>query len=152
MAEIVKMPKMSDTMTEGVIAAWHKKVGDSVKSGDLLAEVETDKATMELESYETGTLLYIGVKEKEAVPIDGLIAIIGKAGEDISGLLGGGQSPAPKADTVVEKPATVTSAPVVDTSNIKATVIRMPKMSDTMTEGVIVEWHKKVGDKVKSGE
>lgn len=151
MAEIVKMPKMSDTMTEGVIAAWHKKVGDKVKSGDLLAEVETDKATMELESYETGTLLYIGVKEKEAIAVDGLIAIIGKEGEDISGLLGGGQSPAPKADAVVEKPV---AAPVqaVDTSNIKATVIRMPKMSDTMTEGVIVEWHKKVGDKVKSGE
>jgi pyruvate dehydrogenase E2 component (dihydrolipoamide acetyltransferase) len=77
MAEVIKMPKMSDTMTEGVIASWHKKVGDQVKAGEVLAEVETDKATIELESYETGTLLYIGVKEKEAVPVDAVIAVIG---------------------------------------------------------------------------
>lgn len=99
MAEIIKMPKMSDTMTEGVIASWLKKVGDTVKSGDILAEVETDKATMELENYEDGTLLYIGPKEKEAVPVDGVLAIIGKKDEDISGLLsqiqGGGSAPAP---------------------------------------------------------
>src|SRR6478735_4990705 len=87
MAEVIRMPKMSDTMTEGVIAAWHKKVGDKVKSGDVLAEVETDKATMELESYNDGTLLFIGVKEKDAVPVDGLIAIIGKDGENIDDLL-----------------------------------------------------------------
>src|ERR1700759_5010341 len=87
MAEEILMPRLSDTMTEGVIAAWHKKVGDTVKSGDLLAEVETDKATMELESYESGTLLYIGVKAKEAAPIDGVIAVIGKSGENIDDLL-----------------------------------------------------------------
>jgi pyruvate dehydrogenase E2 component (dihydrolipoamide acetyltransferase) len=154
------MPKMSDTMTEGVIAAWHKKVGDKVKSGDLLAEVETDKATMELESYEEGTILYIGPKAKDAVPIDGLIAIVGKEGENFDDILkqfangGGSQAPTPEASSA---PATATAAPVaaapaVDTSNIPAEVVRMPKMSDTMVEGTIVKWHKKVGDTVKSGD
>ncbi|HVD99300.1 MAG TPA: pyruvate dehydrogenase complex dihydrolipoamide acetyltransferase [Cytophagaceae bacterium] len=155
MAEVIRMPKMSDTMTEGVIAAWHKKVGDTVKSGDLLAEVETDKATMELESYESGTLLYIGVNAKEAAPIDGVIAVIGKPGENIDNLLkdiksGGKGNDKPKEEKAPE-PAT-SNQPAVDTSNIKAEVITMPKMSDTMTEGTIVAWHKKVGDKVKSGE
>jgi pyruvate dehydrogenase E2 component (dihydrolipoamide acetyltransferase) len=168
MAEVIKMPKMSDTMTEGVIASWLVKVGDKVSSGDVLAEVETDKATMELESYNDGVLLYIGPKKGEAVPIDAVIAIIGKEGEDISGLLneaGGSAQPAetakaeaPKeekkeeakpAAAKAEAPAAKTS---VDTSNIKASVIRMPKMSDTMTEGVLVSWLKKVGDKVKSGD
>ncbi|KAA5540143.1 pyruvate dehydrogenase complex dihydrolipoamide acetyltransferase [Adhaeribacter rhizoryzae] len=167
MAEIIKMPKMSDTMTEGVIASWLKKVGDTVKSGDVLAEVETDKATMELESYEDGTLLYIGPKEKESVPVDGVLAIIGKEGEDISGLLdqaqGGGaaapaEQPAPAAEPAKamsqEAPAAApapqaTQAPA---ANVNATVIRMPKMSDTMTEGTIASWQKKVGDKVKSGD
>ena len=87
MAEVVKMPKLSDTMTDGVIAKWHKKVGDKVKSGELLADIETDKATMEFESFQDGVLLYIGVQEKEAVPVDSVIAILGKEGEDISGLL-----------------------------------------------------------------
>lgn len=159
------MPKMSDTMTEGVIAAWHKKVGDKVKSGDLLAEVETDKATMELESYEEGTLLYIGPKAKDAVPIDGLMAIVGTEGENIDEILkqfangGGAQAPAAEA-TPAAAPAQANQtaaaaqaeAPAVDTSNIKAEVVRMPKMSDTMVEGTIVKWHKKVGDTVKSGD
>ncbi|MEJ8756980.1 pyruvate dehydrogenase complex dihydrolipoamide acetyltransferase [Pontibacter sp. H259] len=165
MAEVIRMPKMSDTMTEGVIASWLVNVGDKVSSGDVLAEVETDKATMELESYNDGTLLYIGPKKGEAVPIDAVIAIIGKEGEDISGLLndaGGSAQPAeaakteapkeeakPAAPAKAEAPAATTS---VDTSNIKASVIRMPKMSDTMTEGVLVSWLKKVGDKVKSGD
>ncbi|HWZ22492.1 MAG TPA: pyruvate dehydrogenase complex dihydrolipoamide acetyltransferase [Cytophagaceae bacterium] len=159
MAEVIRMPKMSDTMVEGVIAAWHKKVGDTVKSGDLLAEVETDKATMELESYETGTLLYIGVNAKEAAPIDGVIAIIGNAGENIDELLktvkSGGNSNAPKEEKKTEPVVasnTAAPAPSLDLSAIKAEVIRMPKMSDTMTEGTIVAWHKKVGDKVKSGD
>lgn len=162
MAEVIRMPKMSDTMTEGVIAAWHKKVGDKVKSGDLLAEVETDKATMELESYEEGTILYIGPKAKDAVPIDGLIAIVGKEGENFEELLkqsangGGAQAsapaaaPAPAAAQPLAAPAA--EAPAVDTSNIPAEVVRMPKMSDTMVEGTIVKWHKKVGDTVKSGD
>jgi pyruvate dehydrogenase E2 component (dihydrolipoamide acetyltransferase) len=163
MAEVIKMPKMSDTMTEGVIASWHKKVGDKVKSGDVLAEVETDKATMELESYQDGTLLYIGPKAKESVPVDGVMAIIGKDGENIDSLLKEFQSSSKPASTngsenkkEESKPAQ-TKEPVeesakVDTSNIKAEVVRMPKMSDTMTEGTIVAWHKKVGDTVKSGD
>ena len=155
MAEVIRMPKMSDTMTEGVIAAWHKKVGDTVKSGDLLAEVETDKATMELESYETGTLLYIGVNAKEAAPIDGVIAVIGQSGENIDALLkdiksGGNGNGNAKEEKKAE--AVVSNEPAVDLSGINAEVIRMPKMSDTMTEGTIVAWHKKIGDKVKSGE
>ena len=175
MAEIIKMPKMSDTMTEGVIATWLKKVGDKIKSGDVLAEVETDKATMELENYEDGTLLYIGPKEGESVAVDGILAIVGKEGEDFSGLLSGGQggapaaaeapkaeaapAPAPAAPAPAPAPAaTPVSAPVVAApaapagNGKKATVVRMPKMSDTMTEGTIASWLKKVGDKVKSGD
>src|SRR5580698_6270107 len=87
MAEVIKMPKMSDTMTEGVLAKWHKKVGDKVKSGDVLAEIETDKATMDFESYQDGTLLYIGVEEGKAVPVDAPIAVIGNEGEDYKALL-----------------------------------------------------------------
>src|SRR4030095_6926969 len=87
MAEIVRMPKMSDTMTEGVVAKWHKNVGDNIKSGDLVAEIETDKATMEFESYQEGVLLYIGVEEGKAAPVDGILAILGKAGEDYKPLL-----------------------------------------------------------------
>ncbi|MES2794645.1 MAG: 2-oxo acid dehydrogenase subunit E2 [Bacteroidota bacterium] len=156
MAVAVRMPKMSDTMTEGVIADWLKKVGDKVKSGDIIAEVETDKATMELENYEDGTLLHIGAEKGVAVPIDGIIAIVGEPGEDFSGLLGGG-NPAAVAAPVAEPIAASVAVPaevkaVVDLSSIKATAVRMPKMSDTMTEGVIAGWLKKVGDKVKSGD
>ncbi|GAB3818185.1 pyruvate dehydrogenase complex dihydrolipoamide acetyltransferase [Pontibacter rugosus] len=144
-----------------MIASWLKKVGDKVSAGDILAEVETDKATMELESYDDGTLLYIGPKKGDSVPVDALIAIIGKEGEDISGLLDGGsngaaEKPAAKEEKKEEtKPAAAKEeapAKVADTSNIKANVIRMPKMSDTMTEGVLVSWQKKQGDKVKSGD
>jgi pyruvate dehydrogenase E2 component (dihydrolipoamide acetyltransferase) len=157
MAEVIKMPKMSDTMTEGVIASWHKKVGDQVKSGDVLAEVETDKATMDLESYEDGTLLYIGVKEKEAVPVDSVIAILGKKGENIDSLLSSlksGGNGSQKSDVKEAAPvaAREEATEEVDLSGINAEVVRMPKMSDTMTEGTIVAWHKKVGDKVKSGD
>jgi pyruvate dehydrogenase E2 component (dihydrolipoamide acetyltransferase) len=94
MAEVIRMPKMSDTMTEGVIAEWHKKEGDKVKPGDILADVETDKATMELENFESGTLLYIGVKKGEAVPVNAIIAIVGKEGEDIKALLASESAPA----------------------------------------------------------
>jgi pyruvate dehydrogenase E2 component (dihydrolipoamide acetyltransferase) len=87
MAEIVTMPKLSDTMTEGVVAAWHKKVGDAVKSGEILAEIETDKATMEFESYYDGVLLHQGVAAGKAAPVDSLLAVIGKKGEDISAIL-----------------------------------------------------------------
>src|SRR5213075_1188509 len=90
MAEVIKMPKMSDTMTEGVIVAWHKKVGDKVKSGDVLAEIETDKAVMEFESFQEGTLLHIGAEKGAAVPVDSVIAVIGKEGEDYKAALEGG--------------------------------------------------------------
>lgn len=164
MAEIVRMPKMSDTMTEGVIAKWHKKVGDTVKSGELMAEIETDKATMDYESYNTGEILYIGAKEGEAVKVDDVLAIVGKKGEDYKSLLEGGSSGESKSsDSKKEEPKKEESkeekkeepkseAKAVDTSNIKAKIVQMPKMSDTMTDGVIAAWHKKVGDTVKSGD
>ncbi|HMR17939.1 MAG TPA: pyruvate dehydrogenase, partial [Sphingobacterium sp.] len=156
MAEVVRMPKMSDTMTEGVIAKWHKKVGDKVSSGDLLAEVETDKATMDLESYEEGTLLYIGPKEGEAVAIDAVIAILGEEGEDYKALLeGDGAAPA-KADAKAEEPAAETSATdsesTVTPEDLGCTVVTMPLLSDTMTEGVIAQWNFKVGDTIKSDD
>lgn len=159
MAEVIKMPKMSDTMEEGVIATWLKKEGDEVKSGDILAEVETDKATMELESYDDGVLLHIGVKEKDAVPVDGVIAIIGEKGENIDDLLkeiaegGGGKeknTSEENGDQSSSEPAATTED--IDTSDINAQVITMPKMSDTMEEGTIAQWLKKVGDTVKSGD
>ena len=145
-------------MEEGVIASWLKKVGDKVKAGDILAEVETDKATMELESYQDGTLLHIGIKEKEAVPVDGVIAIIGSKGEDISKLLSEANGKPAKTEMKDAKPEAKAEKPVegkssdIDISKIKASVIRMPKMSDTMTEGIIATWLKKVGDKVVSGD
>ena len=87
MAEIVRMPKLSDTMVEGVVAEWHKKVGDNVETGDLLAEIETDKATMEFEAFQEGVLLHIGVDKGKAAPIDSILAILGKKGEDIKAIL-----------------------------------------------------------------
>ena len=113
MAEIVKMPKLSDTMSEGVVAKWHKKVGDKVKSGDLLAEIETDKATMDFESFQDGELLYIGVQEGQNAAVESILAILGKSGEDITALIAGGgaSKPAEKAeekaaDKSEAKPAT----------------------------------------------
>lgn len=167
MAEIVRMPKMSDTMTEGVMAKWHKKVGDKVKSGDVLAEVETDKATMDLESYWDGTILFIGVEEGKAVPVDAIIAVIGKEGEDYKAALDaeGGAEPAkeekaePKSDSAdkpqEDKKEEAPKAAALSDSDMEkmgVTVVRMPLLSDTMTEGVIAEWHKKVGDKVKDDD
>jgi pyruvate dehydrogenase E2 component (dihydrolipoamide acetyltransferase) len=154
MAEIIRMPKMSDTMTEGVIAKWHKKVGDQVKAGELMAEIETDKATMDYESYNEGTILYLGAKEGETVKVNDILAIIGKKGEDYKALLEGavraGDSGGSQ-DTAVAEPAGA-GAQTPDTSGIKAEIVLMPKMSDTMTEGVIAAWHKKVGDAVKAGD
>jgi pyruvate dehydrogenase E2 component (dihydrolipoamide acetyltransferase) len=159
MAEVVKMPKLSDTMTDGVIAKWHKKVGDQVKSGELLADIETDKATMEFESFQDGVLLYIGVEEKQAVPVDSIIAILGKQGEDISALINQG-SVAP-TETKKEDAQPVVSANGAASVNIDSKkvelpatvqIVKMPKLSDTMTEGVVSKWHKKVGDKIKSGD
>jgi len=168
MAEVIKMPKMSDTMTEGVLAKWHKKVGDKVKSGDVLAEVETDKATMDMESYWDGTLLYIGVEEGTAVPVDAIMAVIGKEGEDYKAALeaekGGVEAEsekpkaestdAPKAEDKKEEAAPAQGGGLSEEELAEkgVTVIRMPLLSDTMTEGVIAEWHKKVGDKVKDDD
>ncbi len=146
---------MSDTMIEGVIAKWHKKVGDTVKAGELMAEIETDKATMDYESFNTGVVLYLGAKEGEAVKINDVLAVVGKGGEDFSALLAGAgtktaseASGSAKAETTVA----VAEAVAIDTSGIKAEVVLMPKMSDTMVEGVIAAWHKKVGEAVKAGE
>jgi pyruvate dehydrogenase E2 component (dihydrolipoamide acetyltransferase) len=160
MAEVILMPRLSDTMTEGVIAAWHKKVGDKVKKGDLLAEVETDKATMELESYKDGTLLHIGTDKGGKLQVNDLLAIIGNPGEDISSLIGGGgqKAAAAAAPAKTEAPAAKAEAPAakpagesLDLANMQE-VILMPRLSDTMTEGVIAAWHKKVGDNVKKGD
>ena len=164
MAEVILMPRLSDTMTEGVIAEWHKKVGDTVKKGELLAEVETDKATMELESYKDGTLLHIGTDKGGKLQVNDLLAIIGSKGEDIASLIknnSGGSAPtaqAPSESKPEQKKETNTqpqqqaaAAPSMDVSKMEE-VILMPRLSDTMTEGVIASWHKKVGDSVKKGE
>lgn len=156
MAEVVRMPKLSDTMTDGVVAKWHKKVGDKVKSGELLADIETDKATMEFESFQTGVLLHIGVEEGKGAPVESILAILGKEGEDISALLAGEamkevkniEVKSQKEEIVVEKKMPVAEVKIPDTVQI----VRMPQLSDTMTEGVVAKWHKKVGDSVKSGE
>lgn len=179
MAEVIQMPRLSDTMTEGVIAAWHKKVGDPVKKGDLLAEIETDKATMELESYKEGTLLHVGGGDGSKLQVDDLLAIIGKEGEDISALIGGGSAQpaataetkeAPKSEAATPAPAPAPTElkqdaeqapttetkpaaqpPKMDLANMDEVVL-MPRLSDTMTEGVIASWQKNVGDDVKKGD
>ncbi len=158
MAEVIRMPRMSDTMEEGVIASWLKKVGDEVKSGDVLAEVETDKATMELEAYDDGVLLYIGVEDKQSVPVDGVLAVIGEKGENIDDLLAELKSESSKPESKKEPEISEEAVPEsedlpdFDSSEINASLITMPKMSDTMNEGTIAAWHKKVGDSVKSGD
>ena len=157
MAEVILMPRLSDTMTEGVIAAWHKNVGDTVKKGDLLAEIETDKATMELESYQDGVLLHIGTPRGGKLQVNDLLAIFGKQGEDISALIAqhaNGATPAVAPATTpapAAAPAASTPASTLDVSTMEEVVL-MPRLSDTMTEGVIAGWHKKIGDTVKKGE
>lgn len=166
MAEIIRMPLLSDTMTEGVIVEWHKKVGDSVKADEPIADVETDKATMEVIPYVDGTLLYIGVEVGESVPVSSIIAVIGEKGEDYEALLKseGGESSsdkkeeAPKKEAKEEKSAEEESVETTEKTTSKeslpsdVSVIRMPLMSDTMTEGTIVSWLKKVGDKVAADD
>ena len=157
MAEVILMPRLSDTMTEGVIAAWHKNVGDTVKKGDVLAEIETDKATMELESYQNGTLLHVGTSNGGKLQVNDLLCIIGQAGEDISALLNGGSAApaAPAATPAVVEAAPVAAAPAataaLDLSTMEEVVL-MPRLSDTMTEGVIAAWQKNIGDAVKKGD
>jgi pyruvate dehydrogenase E2 component (dihydrolipoyllysine-residue acetyltransferase) len=190
MAEVILMPRLSDTMTEGVIAAWHKKIGEPVKKGELLAEVETDKATMDLESYKDGTLLYVGTDKGGKIQVNDLLAIIGAPGEDITSLVksgagsaaapdkaastpaaaapaaasasdsssapaaanAGSSSPAPAAAAPASGAGPNTSAPAGLDLSRQEEVILMPRLSDTMTEGVIADWHKKVGDTVKKGD
>jgi len=158
MAEVIRMPLLSDTMTEGKIVKWNKKVGDKVKSDDVLADVETDKATMEVVGYADGTLLYLGVPEGKAAQVNEIIAIVGKEGEDIQSLLDkpAAGAPAPAAASTAapapEPAAPAASAPSVTPEQLGVTVIRMPLLSDTMTEGKIVKWNKQVGDQVKADD
>lgn len=158
MAIKVTMPRLSDTMTEGTVATWLKKVGDKISEGDILAEIETDKATMEFESFNEGTLLHIGIQAGETAPVDSLLAIIGNEGEDISALLAGGDAPAteaPKADAAPAAEAkTETAAPAKAATELPkgVIVVTMPRLSDTMTEGTVATWLKKVGDAVAEGD
>ena len=155
MATIVNMPRLSDTMEEGVVAKWLKSVGDKIEEGDILAEIETDKATMEFESFHEGTLLYIGVQEGETSPVDVLLAIIGEEGEDISALISGAAAPTKEetTETVTDTPTT-TPAAKSDAVSIPAgvQVITMPRLSDTMTDGTVATWLKKVGETVEEGD
>jgi pyruvate dehydrogenase E2 component (dihydrolipoamide acetyltransferase) len=156
MAIVVNMPRLSDTMEEGTVAAWLKKVGDKVEEGDILAEIETDKATMEFESFNEGVLLHIGIPEGDTAPVDSLLAIIGEEGEDISGLLITGPAAEEKQE---EKPATEAKVEENAVSDAPATeipegveVVKMPRLSDTMEEGTVAAWLKKVGDTVEEGD
>ena len=155
MATIVNMPRLSDTMEEGVVAKWLKSVGDKIEEGDILAEIETDKATMEFESFHEGILLYIGVQEGETSPVDVLLAIIGEEGEDISALISGAAAPTKEeaTETVTDTPTT-TAAAKSDSVSIPAgvQVITMPRLSDTMTDGTVATWLKKVGESVEEGD
>ena len=156
MAEVVTMPRLSDTMEEGTVAKWLKKVGDKVEEGEILAEIETDKATMEFESFYNGTLLHIGIPEGDGAPVDALLAIIGDEGEDISALLGGTSAPA-AAPTEEVKPVEATPAPTNETKAVAAIpagveIVTMPRLSDTMEEGTVASWLKKVGDAVEEGD
>ncbi|MGB6269909.1 MAG: pyruvate dehydrogenase complex dihydrolipoamide acetyltransferase [Olleya sp.] len=157
MAEIINMPRLSDTMEEGTVATWLKKVGDKIQEGDILAEIETDKATMEFESFHEGTLLHIGVQEGETTKVDQLLAIIGEEGEDISGLLNGstGKSSDDKKEETKKEEVTNDAA---DTKSGDqdipegVIVVTMPRLSDTMEEGTVASWLKKVGDVVNEGD
>jgi len=157
MAKIITMPRLSDTMTEGVVAKWLKKVGDKISEGDILAEIETDKATMEFESFNSGTLLHIGINEGETAPVDALLAIIGTAGEDIAPLLNASKQAATTAAPVVEDKK-VEATPTTDNPQPATTlpkgvvVVTMPRLSDTMTDGTVASWLKKIGDKVSEGD
>ncbi|MCF8323152.1 MAG: 2-oxo acid dehydrogenase subunit E2, partial [Flavobacterium sp.] len=151
MATVITMPRLSDTMTEGVVASWLKKVGDTIKTGEILAEIETDKATMEFESFYDGVLLHIGIQEGESAPVDSLLAIVGKQGEDISALLTAGapeKQTTPLEDVKTETKTATTPSEIP----VGVKVVTMPRLSDTMTTGTVATWLKKVGDTVKEGD
>lgn len=161
MAELINMPRLSDTMEEGTVAKWYKKVGDTVKEGDILAEIETDKATMEFESFQEGELLHIGIEEGGTAPVDSLLAIIGEKGEDIKAIIGGAARTATSNEEASEAtPSQASEFPAVgvETSYKKTEmleeveVVTMPRLSDTMEEGTVAKWNKKVGDKVNEGD
>jgi pyruvate dehydrogenase E2 component (dihydrolipoamide acetyltransferase) len=156
MATIITMPRLSDTMTEGTVATWLKKVGDKINEGDILAEIETDKATMEFESFNEGTLLYIGIPEGETAPVDSLLAIIGAEGEDVTALISP-LTPKEGVNMVEEKIEPITSVPSTPPLGAGGLpkgviVVTMPRLSDTMTEGTVATWLKKVGDTVAEGD
>jgi pyruvate dehydrogenase E2 component (dihydrolipoamide acetyltransferase) len=156
MAELINMPRLSDTMEEGTVAKWYKKVGDTVKEGDILAEIETDKATMEFESFQEGELLHIGIEEGSTAPVDSLLAIIGSKGEDIKDMIeGGATASAPVAEAAMAA-ETPTEAEVSNSEKSAmpegVEVISMPRLSDTMEEGTVAKWNKKVGDPVNEGD
>lgn len=161
MAEIITMPRLSDTMTEGTVATWLKKVGDKVSEGDILAEIETDKATMEFESFYEGTLLYIGIQEGETAPVDSVLAIVGEEGEDYKALLNGNDNKAEESKQTTDtseskdnndKAAAETADEPAGEIPEDVEVITMPRLSDTMTEGTVASWLKKVGDKISEGD
>ena len=161
MAELINMPRLSDTMEEGTVAKWFKQVGDTVKEGDILAEIETDKATMEFESFQEGELLHIGIEEGGTAPVDSLLAIIGEKGEDIKSMLAGNSDSAAQTTeevaTTVVAAATATEDAVEEKAEILPIpegleVITMPRLSDTMEEGTVAKWNKKVGDAVNEGD
>jgi pyruvate dehydrogenase E2 component (dihydrolipoamide acetyltransferase) len=159
MAELINMPRLSDTMEEGTVAKWYKKVGDTVKEGDILAEIETDKATMEFESFQEGELLHIGIEEGGTAPVDSLLAIIGEKGEDIKHMIGGATAALAQADTSTETSEPSKSQTEAVASDEEKTVmpegvevITMPRLSDTMEEGTVAKWNKKVGDAVNEGD
>ena len=158
MAELIKMPRLSDTMEEGTVATWFKKVGDKVQEGEILAEIETDKATMEFESFYEGTLLYIGIKENETAKVDEPLAIIGSPGDDIDSILGNQTVKSEKSDKVddseliKEEPSENSVKTDENVTNDDVHVISMPRLSDTMEEGTVASWFKKVGDDVEEGE
>lgn len=169
MAEVINMPRLSDTMEEGTVATWLKQVGDKVKEGDILAEIETDKATMDFECFYDGTLLYIGVQEGETTKVDELLAIIGEEGEDISALIGGGSTQS-ESNTASEKTEDSKDSDQDDESKSEAKdstsesktatteipedviVVPMPRLSDTMEEGTVATWLKAVNDKIEEGD
>jgi pyruvate dehydrogenase E2 component (dihydrolipoamide acetyltransferase) len=160
MAEVINMPRLSDTMEEGVVAKWLKQKGDKVEEGDILAEIETDKATMEFESFHEGTLLHIGIEEGETAPVDTLLAIIGEEGEDISGLLDGNSSEEKKDTSEAKEEKEEEKQEEGDEEEITGAgeipegveVVKMPRLSDTMEEGTVASWLKQKGDKVEEGD
>ena len=158
MADIVNMPRLSDTMEEGTVSSWLKKVGDQINEGDILAEIETDKATMEFESFHSGELLYIGVEAGETVPVDSMLAIIGKKNEDIASYINK-QDSEPKnnnlnsdIEKLEDKQIDDKDTTLEQTNQSNYEIVKMPRLSDTMEEGTVSAWLKKVGDKVKEGD